>query len=95
MYEYISDSLARSIADNVSDYARDRKYYEAAKSAYTQIYDVMEGYNIPEPMKLTGYAILSIIIGVTIALLVTFSSRFNPIRRPLPGTKFLNRSNTT
>ena len=88
MYEYISDSLARSITDNVSDYAHDKEYYDAAKTAYNQIYNILEGYDIPEPMKLTGYAVLAIILGFTIALLIAFSTRHNPIRRPLPDAEW-------
>lgn len=80
LYSGISDSRARSITDNVSSYATRRDYYTAASRCYFQINAVMEGVDIPEPMKLTGYAVLSAILGFTIILIVAFSSKFNPLR---------------
>ena len=67
IYDNINDSYARSITDNVSHYATDQKYYNAASQAYQQIYKVMNGLDIPEPMKIAGYVIMSIISGLTVA----------------------------
>ena len=80
IYDNINDSYARSITDNVSHYATDKKYYNAASEVYQQIYKVMNGLDIPEPMKITGYVIMSIIIGLTVALSLAFSAKYNPIR---------------
>ena len=80
IYNNINDSYARSITDNVSHYATDKKYYNAASEVYQQIYQVMNGADIPEPMKITGYVIMSIIIGLTVALSLAFSAKYNPIR---------------
>lgn len=80
IYESISDSKARSITDNVSKYATSGQYYGAASKAYDQMFRVLDGLRIPEPMKITGYAIISLMIGVTAALSLAFSKRLNPIR---------------
>lgn len=80
IYDNINDSYARSITDNISHYATDQKYYNAASEAYQQIYKVMNGLDIPEPMKIAGYVIMSIIIGLTVALSLAFSAKYNPIR---------------
>ena len=80
LYKSINDSRARSITDNVSSFATSRRYYKAAKECYSQIYDVAEGLDIPEPMKFMGYAIFAIIMGFTITLIVAFSAKHNPLR---------------
>ena len=92
LYESVTDSRARSITDNVSSLATKARYYEAARECYSQIYDVSQGFDISEPMKLTGYAVLSVILGFTIALIVAFSTRHNPLRAESEEIKGLSGS---
>lgn len=80
LYDGVNDSRARSITDNVSSYATRGDYYGAAKECYSQINSVMEGVSIPEPMKFASYAVISIILGFTIALTLAFSPKHNPLR---------------
>ncbi len=76
---YITDSVARSITDNVSHYAAVKSYCSAAKEAYQEMYRVIKGEYVPEPMKITGYIVISLILGLTLTLSVVFSSGFNPL----------------
>lgn len=77
--EYVTDSKARSITDNVKSYASSKDYYSAAKEAFSQMYNVIRGENIPEPMKYASYAVLALIIGLIAALAFVFSKRANPL----------------
>jgi len=75
----LSDSLARSITNNVSHYATAQDYYECARNAYLQMYDVVEGRTISEPMKITSYVVIACMLGLIIALAAAFSKRSNPL----------------
>ena len=79
--DYINDSKARSITDNVSHYATSKDYYRCSQDAFQQMYRVVEGEYISEPMKYTSYAVISAMLGLIIALSIAFSKRFNPLRR--------------
>lgn len=87
IYDYVNDSKARSITDNVSHYATSRDYYTCAKTAFGQIYQVVNGEKISEPMKYISYAVIAMMLGVIIALCLAFSKRFNPLRRDYPRAK--------
>ncbi len=77
--EFVTDSKARSITDNVKSYASSKEYYTAAKEAFSQMYNVILGENIPEPMKYASYAVLALIIGLIATLAFVFSKRANPL----------------
>lgn len=77
--EYVTDSKARSITDNVKRYASSKDYYKAASEAYGQMLTLIEGGIIPEPMKYTGYAVLALIAGLICALAFIFSKKANPL----------------
>ena len=81
IYSYVTDSKARSITNNVSRYATSKDYYSCAKEAFSQMYRVLEGEHISEPMKYISYAVISAMLGVIIAVCVAFSKRHNPLRR--------------
>lgn len=67
-YNSITNSKAETITDNIYTYATDKEYYECAKRAFEQIYTVLEGGKIAEPMKYISNVVLSVMI----ALLVNF-----------------------
>ena len=77
--QYVTDSKARSITDNVKSYASNEQYYLAAKNAFEQMYDVLIGEIIPEPMKYTSYAVLALLIGMLAVLTFTLSKYANPL----------------
>lgn len=85
----ISSSKARSITDNVSRYATNRGYYTCAKEAFAQMAATAQGEQIAEPMKIVSYVVISLMLGVMIALAVAFSKKFNPLRKSVepPETK--------
>ena len=62
----VTNSKARSITDNVYQYASTRHYYSCASEAFRQITEVLEGGGIPEPMKIISGILLSLWIGVII-----------------------------
>lgn len=64
----ITSAKAYSITDNIYKYSADGNYYKAAEKAFTQIYNLLEGKAIAEPMKYICNAIMAI----TIALLINF-----------------------
>lgn len=89
LYRYLSGSIARTITDNVSHYATAGDYYTCAKEAFTQMTATAHGEKIAEPMKITSYIVISIVLGLMIALAIAFSKKFNPLRKSIepPETK--------
>lgn len=89
LYDSINDSKARSITDNVSYLATGKRYYLCAKEAFAQIYSTANGEAIAEPMKYISYIVISLMLGVIIALALAFSKKYNPLRKSVapPETK--------
>ncbi len=79
--DYVNDSKARSITDNVSSYATSKDYFSCSQEAFRQMVRVVDGEYISEPMKYTSYAVISAMLGLILALSIAFSKRFNPLRR--------------
>lgn len=86
IYQSVNDSLARSITDNVSRYATSKQYYECASNAFSQIHTVIAGEQIPEPMKVMSYVIISVMAGLVIAILAAFATRFKKEKDPIIAT---------
>lgn len=81
LYKSINSSKARSITDNVSKYATNKDYYTCAKEAFTQMAATAQGEQIAEPMKIVSYVVISLMLGLIIALAIAFSKKFNPLRK--------------
>ena len=77
--ESVDDSKARSITDNVSSYATSKKYYECAKEAFSQINTVCKNSYISEPLKVSGYVVVSAMLGLLIAVSIAFSQKQNSL----------------
>ena len=77
MYNYITDSKARSITDNASHYATAKDYYSFAKEAYGH----------------TSYAVIASMVGVIIALSIAFSKRHNPLRKEYDHARVMTAGN--
>ena len=75
----ITDSYARSITDNVKNYASTGDYYTCAQMAFQQIYTKLDGGTISEPLKVTGCVVFAVMIALILALGIAFSPRFNPL----------------
>lgn len=68
IYKQITTSYANTITDNVYDYASDEEYYDCASLAFEQIYTVLEGGRIAQPMKY----ICNLLLALILALLINF-----------------------
>ena len=79
--KYVGASKARSITDNVSHYASEKKYYTCAKEAYEQVYKVIQGRKIPEPMKYISAIVIAMMIAFIVVVGIVFGKRFNPLYR--------------
>lgn len=64
----ITNGKANIITDNIYRYASREEYYECAKRAFNQIYTLLEGGKIAEPMRY----ISNILISITTAFLISF-----------------------
>ena len=64
----ITDNYCDTITDNIYTYASDGDYYTCGKIAFEQIYAVLEGKNIPQPMKY----ICNFLLSVALALIINY-----------------------
>ena len=62
----ITDNYCDTITDNIYTYASDGDYYTCARIAFEQIYAVLEGKNIPQPMKYICNFLLSLVLALII-----------------------------
>ncbi len=74
IYKTVDTAYANTITDNVYEYASDGDYYKCASTAYKQIYQILQGGTIPQPMKYICNGLLSLIIGFTITFFIVKSS---------------------
>lgn len=66
IYKTITKSYADTITDNVYRYATDGKYYECSSEAFKQIYTLLSGHRIAQPMKYISNAFLAVILALII-----------------------------
>ena len=79
-YKVITSSYADTVTDNVYRYASRGNYYECAAEAYREIYALLEGDRIAQPMKYISNALLAMILALLINFgLVVFFTR---LRKP-------------
>lgn len=67
-YRTITNSKANIITDNIYTYASKEEYYICSSKAFEQIYTLLEGGKIAEPMRY----ISNILIAITLASLLSF-----------------------
>lgn len=67
-YKVITNSKAEIITDNIYTYASVKAYYKCASLAYSQMYTILEGGKIAEPMR----HISNIVVSLVIAFFMTF-----------------------
>lgn len=75
----LTDSFARSITDNVKSYATSGEYYTCCQTAFSQIFMVCENLHISEPLKISGYIVISLMSGLILAISIAFSRGSNPL----------------
>ena len=85
IYRTITKSRANTITDNVYRLASRGDYYGCASSAFSQIYTLLEGGRIAQPMKYASNALLALAVSLLINFYYVFllSKRHAPSRRSL------------
>lgn len=66
IYKTITKSYADTITDNVYRYASDGKYYKCSSEAFKQIYTLLNGQKIAQPMKYISNAFLAVMLALII-----------------------------
>lgn len=84
-YEVITSNKAYLITDNIYQKATATLYYECALEAYKEMYDLLEGKKIMEPMRYITNALISITLG----FFGTFLFMLNKTRIPKVSAKQL------
>ena len=79
----VTRSYARTVTDNVSHYATSENYYKCASEGFGQVYRLLEGERIAQPMKITSYAMISVTLGLLIAALIVFGKKQNTVYKKL------------
>ena len=82
-YRTVTSSKANSITDNIYTYATREDYYGCASLAYKQIYTILEGGKIAEPMRYTS----NIFIALTLAFFFSFLYILNKSKMTKASTK--------
>ncbi len=62
IYKKLREDKANTITDNTYGYASKGQYYLCANTAFEQVYQVLEGERIAQPMKYTCAALLAILV---------------------------------
>ena len=79
IFKVINTGIANSITDNTYTYASKGDYFGCAKEAFTQIFKVLDGQKIAQPMRYITAALLAVFAGLTISF---FLVRKNTKRVP-------------
>lgn len=74
IYKTITDAYAYTITDNIYTYASDAEYYECAYHAFDQIYTLLEGRRIAQPMKYISNILLSLVLALLINYFIVMSA---------------------
>jgi uncharacterized protein len=62
----ITNAYSNTITDNIYRYASDGDYYGCASACYSQIYTVLQGGKISQPMRYISAALLALVLGFLI-----------------------------
>ena len=73
MQYVITDNYCDTITDNVYRYASDEDYFTCAGTALTQINSLLNGKNIPQPMKYVCNFLISVIFALIINYFVVIA----------------------
>lgn len=87
IYKVITNSYADTITDNCYRYASKEDYYTCAAEAFTQIYTLLEGNRIAQPMKYISNTLLAVVL----ALLLNFFVMRRMSKVKYPCEKELNQ----
>lgn len=108
MRKYITSSRADTITDNIYYYAKDEEYYVCAQQAFEQIYAVLQGQRIAQPMKYISNALLAFALSMLILFIIIrissskrkatdkerLSGVYNSVKLYNPDAKFTHQTKT-
>ena len=80
----ITKSRANSITNTVRSYATGMRYYRSAAEAFDQIYSLLEGNRIAEPMKVMSNICLALMAGLLFMFFYT-RKQVSSFSRPSPS----------
>ncbi|MBR1861246.1 MAG: TPM domain-containing protein [Lachnospiraceae bacterium] len=69
-YRTLTNSKATIIADNIYTYASAENYYQCAYSAYEQMYRLLNGGRIAEPLRYISAALISILTAMLVCFII-------------------------
>ena len=72
-YRTITKGRANTITDNIYRYATDGRYFDCAAEAFSEIYTILDGGRIAEPMKIVSNVLLAAALAFLIMFLVVQS----------------------
>lgn len=70
IHKTVTKSYAYTITDNVYKYATDGRYYDCASEAFSQIFSLLGGKNIAQPMKHINNALLAVGFGILLNFII-------------------------
>lgn len=85
IYKTVTKTYANIITDNVYTYASKADYYTCASKVFEQVYDLMEGRRIAQPMKYISNILLAIVLALLLNYIVVriYARQKTPSRREL------------
>ncbi|MCQ2492673.1 MAG: TPM domain-containing protein [Lachnospiraceae bacterium] len=80
IYRMVDENYGDTITDNIYQYASEGDYYICAKEGFTQIYAVLNGYRIAQPMKYITNALVALILSILLMFVYVIfaSTRYAP-----------------
>lgn len=93
IYKIITKSYANTITDNVYTYASDSEYYKCASEAFSQIYTLLDGRRIAQPMKYVSNILLALVCSLLVNYIVVrlYARAKTPSRNELLDGMFVNK----
>lgn len=70
IYKTVTRTYANVITDNVYQYASNADYYTCASKVFSQVYDLLEGRRIAQPMKYVSNVLLAIVLALLINYII-------------------------
>lgn len=64
IYKVVTTSYANTVTDNVYRYASNGDYFSCANIAFSQIYSLLEGHRIAQPMKYISNALFALLLAM-------------------------------
>lgn len=81
MNKLVNASYARTVTDNASHYASEKRYYDCAHEVFFEVNEVLHGNRIAEPMKYISYTVIALMAAFVLVVWFVFGKRRNPLNR--------------